>query len=67
MTKLTDVRMPLGTKKTRSRVLLNPQLANVFRTVCKHTKRDADSVFEEMLEWFIRERTQLKPVYNNES
>ena len=63
MPKLAGIRPPT---EERSRVLLAPPLADTFRQVCRYLDRDADSVFEEMLELFIRERTNLDPVYESE-
>jgi len=64
MARVADVRKPSGTH--RSRVLLEPRLADLFRRVCKHLDRHADEVFEEMLVLFVDQRTGLELVYENE-
>lgn len=62
MSRLADVR-PAAASTERSRVLLDPQLADLFRRICKYLGREPDDVFEEALELFVRERTNLELTY----
>lgn len=59
---LTDLR---GTASARrvSRVLLEPRLADLFRRLCRHLRRPASAVFEDMLLLYVQERTTLEPVF----
>jgi len=68
MPRVLDVRArDASPTKGVSRVLLNPVLADLFRRVCNHLDKGANEVFEEMLVLYLRERTNLEPVYGEET
>lgn len=65
MPKIIDLRSP-GEEAPEGSVLVSPRLAELFRRVCQYARRPADAVFEEMLELYITECTDLEPVYDDE-
>lgn len=67
--KILDVRQKADAptqKRERSRVLLEPRLADLFRRVCNHLEVEADELFEAMMVLYIQQKTALEMVFEPE-
>lgn len=63
MPKLVGIRVR-GDRVERSRILLPPHLADLFRQTCRHLEKSQEEAFEEMLELLVeRYKESLEPIY----